>query len=450
MRLLRVLGLLVVSLLAGACTTPAPTHLAADDCARWSAQLDAAVDAAGVRDAQEVRIDGYAGLRVDRFGAATRRSADFDSWLERAAELDRRARDAEIANLPRAAFPIDSVADAQAARARSDICRALWHEKLDTPARREALLDRATVPDSYSTSARMLGLYPLVQMPFLNGVSRWQQSHRQAMASWARSPPELQRFVPPGGDAPVFEIETHSAMLAPFDRFGVPTWTRSAAAPRIDTARPVVYQHESQMVYRGRVLTQRAYTLWFPERPHQGSFDLLAGAIDGLIVRLTFATDGTPLMMDTIHACGCYHMFFPAEGVTLRPGGAAHEEPAFVPAALPPLRAGERLVVRISAATHYVTGVARDDGRTGTGFTLRDDDELRALPFPEGGSRSFFGADGLVAGSERGERLFFWPMGIDSAGAMRQWGHHATAFVGRRHFDDADLIERRFSIPGLE
>jgi hypothetical protein len=33
-----------------------------------------------------------------------------------------------------------------------------------------------------------------------------------------------------------------------------------------------------------------------------------------------------------------------------------------------------------------------------------------------------------------------------SAGAMRQWGHHATALVGRRHFDDADLIERRLSI----
>jgi hypothetical protein len=35
-------------------------------------------------------------------------------------------------------------------------------------------------------------------------------------------------------------------------------------------------------------------------------------------------------------------------------------------------------------------------------------------------------------------------MGIASAGAMRQWGRHATAFVGRRHFDDADLFEKRF------
>ena len=61
-----------------------------------------------------------------------------------------------------------------------------------------------------------------------------------------------------------------------------------------------------------------------------------------------------------------------------------------------------------------------------------------------------FGPDGLVAGSERAERFFFWPMGIASAGAMRQWGHHATAFVGRSHFDDADLIERRFVIPSLD
>ena len=450
MSVLRILGLLLGSLLAAACTTPPPTRLASDDCARWFAQLDAVVDAAGVRDVQEVRIDGFAGLRVDRFGAATRRSVAFDAWLARAAELDRRARAAEIANLPRRAFPTDGIADAAAALARSDSCRAGWRAALNTEARRDALLERAIVPDSYATSARMLGLYPLTRVPFLHGVNKWQQGHRQAMATWARSPPALQRFIPADGDAPVFEIETHDGELAPFDRFGVPTWTRNAAAPRIDTAQPVVYQRESQTLYHGRVLTQRVYTLWFPERPQQGAFDLLAGAIDGLIVRLTFATDGSLLMMDTIHGCGCYHLFFPADGITLRRDGPAHEEPVFVAAALPPLRAGERLVVRISSATHDVTGVARDVGRTGIAFTLRDDDQLRALPLPEGGSRSFFGPDALVAGSERGERYVFWPMGIDSAGAMRQWGHHATAFVGRRHFDDADLIEQRFSIPSLD
>jgi hypothetical protein len=78
-------------------------------------------------------------------------------------------------------------------------------------------------------------------------------------------------------------------------------------------------------------------------------------------------------------------------------------------------------------------------------YALRDYGELRSLARP-GGRRSAFGPDGLIAGTERAERFLFWPMGIESAGAMRQWGRHATAFVGRRHFDDADLIERRFEL----
>jgi hypothetical protein len=28
---------------------------------------------------------------------------------------------------------------------------------------------------------------------------------------------------------------------------------------------------------------------------------------------------------------------------------------------------------------------------------------------------------------------------------MRQWGHHATAFVGRRHFDDPFLLQEAFA-----
>lgn len=38
----------------------------------------------------------------------------------------------------------------------------------------------------------------------------------------------------------------------------------------------------------------------------------------------------------------------------------------------------------------------------------------------------------------------FCPMGVADPGAMRQWGHHAIAFVGRRYFDQANLIESYF------
>jgi hypothetical protein len=78
-------------------------------------------------------------------------------------------------------------------------------------------------------------------------------------------------------------------------------------------------------------------------------------------------------------------------------------------------------------------------------YALLPEAGLRSLPRGDE-RRSAYDADGIIRGTERGERIFFWPMGIPSAGAMRQWGHHATAFVGRRHFDDADLIDKRFRI----
>ncbi|MNC92616.1 hypothetical protein D3C83_90760 [compost metagenome] len=54
-----------------------------------------------------------------------------------------------------------------------------------------------------------------------------------------------------------------------------------------------------------------------------------------------------------------------------------------------------------------------------------------------------------MPGTERGERWLFWPMGVPEPGAMRQWGRHATAFVGRRHFDDPGLLERYFVLKGV-
>ena len=88
---------------------------------------------------------------------------------------------------------------------------------------------------------------------------------------------------------------------------------------------------------------------------------------------------------------------------------------------------------------------AGDGAADAVAYERRPEDDLQRLPWPGGGTRSLYGPSGLVAGTERGERFLFWPMGIASAGAMRQWGHHATAFVGRRHFDDADLLDRRFT-----
>ena len=483
--------LLSAALLAGCASLsgtglPAATGTEVAACAAWFEQLDAAVDQHHVRDVEADRIAGFAGLRIDRISASLRdrAAADanaFGAWLARLQELDAEGRAVEIGNLPDSAFPLDGSADAAAARTRASTCSAAWRPALErNAALRSMLIARAEVPDRYASWQRAIGLYPLVRWPFFSGVQRWENEHRAQIERWAAAPPLTQRYVPLreraaldtarwwrdrprdalgiprftadestallAAHAPAFEIETHTAA----DRFGAPVW-REGRASGVDTQTPVVYQRIAAMRYRGRVLLQLVYGLWFPERPAERGFDLLSGALDEVLVRITLAPDdGRPLMVDTIHGCGCYQVFAPSAELRLRNDAPRDVEWAYAPITLPPLKSAERIVVRIAAGTHYVVGIARDDGTAGTPYALRDDGALRRLPLPQGGTRSLFGADGLVAGSQRGERLFYWPMGIASAGAMRQWGHHATAFVGRRHFDDADLIERRFEIPALD
>jgi hypothetical protein len=166
---------------------------------------------------------------------------------------------------------------------------------------------------------------------------------------------------------------------------------------------------------------------------------------------VTLAPDGTPLIYDSIHPCGCYHQFFPTPRARARSAPGALEEWAFSPHPLAQPAPDERPVVSIASRTHQIRQVALVRGADSVArYTFHPYDTLRSIPTLQGGTRSVFDPRGLVAGSERLERLLFWPMGIESAGAMRQWGRQPTAFVGRRHFDDHDLLERRFELDLME
>jgi hypothetical protein len=217
-----------------------------------------------------------------------------------------------------------------------------------------------------------------------------------------------------------------------------------------------VYRHVGFTRYRGRTLTQLVYTFWFGARPAAGPADLLAGYLDGLIWRVTLDHQGRALIYDTIHPCGCYHYFFPTPRATPKPAPDAEPEWAFVPQVLEAAPPEARVVLRVATRTNYLERITYvspvELERESTSLQVLSQDSLRALPIlnhpadKDGGNatHSAYGPDGLVPGTERAERFFFWPMGIASAGQMRQWGRHATAFVGRRHFDDADLFEKRF------
>lgn len=491
----RTVLLAAAALLAGCATLEAPQrdHLVsadahARDCAAWYAALDRTVEAHGVRDGGAHRIAGYPYLRADRFTAAFRNDdlddARLRDWVARLHALDTDARAYEMHNLPVSALAGLGVGQRDAAHERTRTCgNTLMQRDLAAPDMRAQLATRAAVPDDYHTWQRIVGIYALTRIPFFAGVSRWQAGaeppFRTAPAAQARTmrytpadatpgsstlremfggmrrdalgiaqPDEAQQQQLFAAYAPSFEIEHTGDDDLP----GALHWTAAdAPAPAVDTARPQAYTRLAHTRWGGRARLQLVYTIWFPARPRAGAFDLLGGRLDGVVWRVTLDDDGTPLIYDTIHPCGCYQMFFPASGVVARPPPNANIEWAFVPASLPAHGAGSRVRVRIAGGTHYVSHVSLVDGALSDGahvhYAFAPDDVLRALPLPGGGSRSAFRPDGLIAGSERGERFLFWPMGIASAGAMRQWGHHATAFVGRRHFDDADLLERRFALP---
>lgn len=450
------------------------------DCAQWFGDADARIDAAGVRDAEDSRVAGFPYLRSNRFLASFRNggaadSSEWRAWVSHMRDADLRARGVEL----RALTPATVEEALAVARRCGDL---LSGNDLADPATIAALRERVQVPDAYLDWQRVVGLYALTSIPFASGVAQW-HAEAQAMFTQARSgvpsphpterygPADSARYaraevaallaraerqplgIPSWSDAeqakllathaPVFEVATSGT----FDRPGALVW-RGAESPDVDVNRPVVYQRIAFTRYGGRTLVQLVYTMWFGERPADHAFDMLAGKLDGLVWRVTLAPDGEPVLFDTMHPCGCFHMFLPTAAAAALPAPDPAEEWAFVPAAMPWVSDGERVLLRLTARSHYLIDarVLPAGSPVSRTYDLIDEQVLRSLPLPGGGMRSIYDADGLVPGTERPERMLFWPMGIPSAGAMRQWGSHATAFVGRRHFDDADLIERRFRL----
>jgi 8-oxo-dGTP pyrophosphatase MutT (NUDIX family) len=423
------------------------------ECAAWYQALDAEVDAAGVRDAQAARMAGFPHLRVDRFLAGLRERAGRDertlrAYSERLAELDQEARRHEIQNLP--SLPSEA-ARTQALRRGRDCGRLLRNADLASAESRAAMLAAAKVPGGHSTpqavaaaasgwQERTLAAFqrerdaavPRVRYapPVAPALPRNTIAGLLARASFdplghlALSDREVERLA--AAYAPVFEVQTR----ADYDRIGWLRWRRGSSMPQVEATEPSVYVHSAYARYGDQLLLQLVYTLWFPERPPRDNFDPLAGKLDGVVWRVTLAPDGEPVLYDSIHACGCFHMFFPTPRARPRPAPGGAQDWVFVPRRLPRVAPDERPVLTLASGTHELEDVRVARGAESlVRYTLRPYDELRSMPRMAGGHASAFGPDGRIAGS-----------------AARQWGHHASAFAARRHFDDADLLERRFDL----
>jgi hypothetical protein len=452
-----------------------------ENCRVYFFSLDKKISSQGLNDAQYQKIESFPYLRLDRFSAALKldidlESVSFPALVDRLRALDREARMIELAN---AGMDLETHGEQVA-----QCATLLQATDLADPRRRRELSKKPVVDDDYSSVYRLFGAYALTKVPFAKGVERLEADRKLVLGGFSKLPSGVARRLlhPPSTNnwtivdlaamlkpdpvdplqipnpspdqlaqlfhrfAPIFDIQVASDA----DQTGELQWIAEANAMKlgVNSLKPTVYQQTSLTRYKGHNLLQLNYTIWFAARPKERGawIDLLAGSIDGLTVRVTLAPDGVPLMYDSIHPCGCYHTFFPPKAVRVKPSPEKMSEWAFAPINAPELAPEERLVIQVAAGTHYIDRLEKmaSIDQTAERYQAVDYDQLRSLPVSPNVRRSAFDALGFMPGTERLESWVFWPMGIKRAGTMRQWGRHATAFVGRRHFDDADLMEQRF------
>ncbi len=429
-------------------------------------------------------VPAYPALGTNRFLASfdpANLSAEArEDWLQRLIAAGQRRR----------ALLLDQMAlDAEETDKLSVCSESFAREFSRDDAAWTALSDAVAVPDDYSGTQRAFGLYPLTSLGVRSGVKTLQ---RQIMETFALPLEELpvqgrlQRYVP---DTPSFEGSSlprdespgvasatiplpkdrlgvmvqgaspadvaalflrHAPMLevdtqGDFDRPGEPFFA-AGGMPSVQATRPVAYRYLSLTHFAGAPRIQLNYVFWFSERPPSGSWDSLAGRLDGLHWRVTLDDVGQVLLYDSIHACGCYQQFFPSTRLALREEAKEFAEPPLVPQAAPPLLKDERIVLRLASGTHYLQRVygASLSGQF-ISYAQEPYTNLYRIDGPEG-KVSLFADEGLVPGTARGERWYLWPMGVRSPGAMRERGRHATAFLGRRHFDDAYLLDSLFRL----
>jgi len=504
-------SILLLCITLGACTTlhqPIKQDKSGSDfsevqsCTSFISATEASIRTAHVIDAGARRIPGYPYLRTNRFLSDFRderlsRQA-FDLWLNYLLTLGLDGWRIEVSNLPHTdreqlAKLANEINYSQIKAPGMSVDEALQYcsniliaGNLDGASEQENLKSKATTPDEYNTWQRLIGLYPLTALVFRVGINRWHKDTQRvfalplvelpvsgsliqyapALESTQLTPLQVSEIINNSSNnalgipepvvedekklfdsfAPIFEID----VVTNDDRIGTVRWDNDGQA-EINVHSAKVYRHVSYTRINENILLQLNYTIWFPSRPKTSTFDLLGGHLDGITWRVTLLPNGEPWLYDSMHNCGCYYLVFPTKNASVLKPTQTIDEPVLVPQGPLDFQSGLRPILRIAHGSHYIERIYFGSSRSKQLITYQfaNSGELRSLKLNDGNYRSLFGQDGIIKSSQRNERYLFWPMGIPSPGAMRQWGHHAIAFVGRRHFDDTRLFEQHFGYPDI-
>jgi hypothetical protein len=435
------------------------------------------------RDAQYIDVQHFSTYRSNRFWSAFDIDAmdeeQLSAWRKQLHTLGMQSLNIEWQNLP---------ADAKQKwkdQHQLDTINAFM-QRCDAPLFQASLQHNVKpadfiIPDSYSSLQRFFGLYTITQHGAASSIAEYQADMRNRFETfqWDEHPKAI--VYRPTESAPLTNAkhwlaeasrnhplqvpvlsESNLLSLAQFhapalrihqqsaaDRIGKAQWKNGERI--IQSNEPVVYFNSSYIRYQNRILLQLNYTAWFSERPKPSEYDWYGGKLDGLMWRVTLQANGDVLFYDSIHPCGCYHSVHIPKQSPLRhqllqsqpegQGESILEPILFFTSTLPSQTAQPLLTME--PATHYLVAVAESSSDLSLEpnvqpYRLEPYDQLRALSNDEG-FQNWFDEDGIIASSKRFERFFLWPLGVPNAGAMRQQGHHAIAFVGKRHFDEPSV-----------
>jgi hypothetical protein len=184
----------------------------------------------------------------------------------------------------------------------------------------------------------------------------------------------------------------------------------------VDPARPAVFTRERTFTTEHGTYTNLIYRVHFTRTPYRLRFaNVSAGRNVGLLVIVTLDADQRPVLVTTVHTCGCYLAFLPTDRLPADayPEGWPSDRQAIWGEELP-----ARLAVPPGPEAHpvlfYRDGTHRvmDAALAGAGAMARDYAavpaplrpiaDLDRIPLPGGGTTSFFDTDGLHKGYVRG------------------------------------------------
>lgn len=478
--------LLLGLVLQGCSHTALLPSVAMNTCTQELAAFEERARAVGLSLSEPRSVPAFPALGSNRFLASfdprTLDEEQTEAWLQRLLDAGQRRRAQLTAML--AVSPGNGVPTAVNLSALETCAEQQMANYPRSDTALLALTEALQVADDYSLLRRGLGLYPLTSLAAKAGVGELQTELRH---SYTVAPAQLPRegqihFYAPAddlasvsGEFPVLQRDALGVLLPDVTQMGqllaqhAPIWAVDTVGdfdrpgrpffearhqPRVDESQALTYNYASLTRIGGEPHLQLNYLMWFDARPKVGVLDTLGGRLDGLIWRVTLDSRGRVLLYDSVHACGCYQLYFNSPHLRLRGETETWPEPPLVMAPAPDLRPRARPVLWVSSAAHYLQGLSSSTvetladlgaGQDASEYVFEDYTALYGVPHPKG-KRSLFDRHGVVRGSERSERLYLWPMGIRSPGAMRERGRHATAFIGRRHFDDADLVDQLFVV----